>query len=156
MKIKTAKRVVPMIYAYTTPEMARHDGWTKIGYPEQTVEKRLKQHAHTVDVIYHEEWKGNAVYDDGSGEIFSDKYFYVYLRKLGVENNKANEWFHIDGQESKKRFFEFRSNCGMVKSGDTVIPYTLRNEQAMAVEQTEGYFKSGMGKEYLWNANQIW
>ena len=40
----------------------------------------------------------------------------------------------------------------MVKSGDTVIPYTLRNEQAMAVEQTERYIKSGMGKEYLWNA----
>lgn len=152
IKIKTAKRVVPMIYAYTTPEIARHNGWTKIGYTEQTVEKRLKQQAHTVDVIYHEEWKGNAVYDDGSGEIFSDKDFHVYLRKLGVENNKANEWFHIDGQESQKIFFEFRSNRGMVKSGDTVIPYTLRNEQAIAVEQTEEYFKSGMGKEYLWNA----
>lgn len=152
IKIKTAKRVVPMIYAYTTPEIARHNGWTKIGYTEQAVEKRLKQQAHTVDVIYHEEWKGNAVYDDGSGEIFSDKDFHVYLRKLGVENNKANEWFHIDGQESQKRFFEFRSNRGMVKLGDTVIPYTLRNEQTMAVEQTEEYFKSGMGKEYLWNA----
>jgi len=152
IKIKTAKRVVPMIYAYTTPEIARHNGWTKIGYTEQTVEKRLKQQAHTVDVIYHEEWKGNAVYDDGSGEIFSDKDFHVYLRKLGVENNKANEWFHIDGQESQKRFFEFRSNRGMVKSGDTVIPYTLRKEQAIAVEQTERYFKSGRGKEYLWNA----
>ena len=43
IKIKTAKRVVPMIYAYTTPEIARHDGWTKIGYTEQAVEKRLKQ-----------------------------------------------------------------------------------------------------------------
>ena len=28
--IKTAKNVTPMIYAYTTPEIARHDGWTKI------------------------------------------------------------------------------------------------------------------------------
>ncbi len=152
IKIKTAKRVVPMIYAYTTPEIARHDGWTKIGYTEQAIEKRLKQQAHTVDVIYHEEWKGNAVYDDGSGEIFSDKDFHVYLRKLGVENNRENEWFHIDGSESQKRFFEFRSNRGIVKSEDTVIPYTLRNEQAMAVQQTEEYFKSGKGKEYLWNA----
>lgn len=152
IKIKTAKRVVPMIYAYTTPEIARHDGWTKIGYTEQTVEKRLKQQAHTVDVIYHEEWKGNAVYDDGSGEVFSDKDFHVYLRKLGVENNKANEWFHIDGQESQKRFFEFRSNRGIVKTADTTIPYTLRNEQTVAVTQTEEYFKSGIGREYLWNA----
>ena len=152
IEIKTAKRVVPMIYAYTTPEIARHDGWTKIGYTEQAVEKRLKQQAHTVDVIYHQEWKGNAVYDDGSGEIFSDKDFHVYLRKLGVENNRANEWFHIDGTESQKRFFEFRSNRGIVKTEGTVIPYTLRNEQTVAVEQTEKYFKSGTGKEYLWNA----
>ena len=152
IKIKTAKRVVPMIYAYTTPEIARHNGWTKIGYTEQAVEKRLKQQAHTVDVIYHEEWKGNAVYDDGSGETFSDKDFHVYLRKLGVENNRANEWFHIDGTESQKRFFEFRANRGIVKAEDTIIPYILRNEQAAAVKQTEKYFQSGMGKEYLWNA----
>lgn len=152
IKIKTAKRVVPMIYAYTTPEIARHNGWTKIGYTEQAVEKRLKQQAHTVDVIYHEEWKGNAVYDDGSGEIFSDKDFHVYLRKLGVENNRSNEWFHINGVESHKMFFEFRSNRGIVKTEDTVITYVLRKEQKSAVEQTEKYFKSGMGKEYLWNA----
>ena len=50
IKIKTAKRVVPMIYAYTTPEIARHNGWTKIGYTEQAVEKRLKQQAHTVEI----------------------------------------------------------------------------------------------------------
>lgn len=152
IQVKTTRRVVPMIYAYTTPEIARHDGWTKIGYTEQAVEKRLKQQAHTIDVIYHEEWKGNAVYDDGSGEIFSDKAFHVYLRKLGIENNKENEWFHINGTESQKRFFEFRANRGIVESEDIVIPYTLRNEQAMAVQQTEEYFQSGKGKEYLWNA----
>ena len=152
IKIKTTKRVVPMIYAYTTPEIERHNGWTKIGYTEQLVEKRLKQQAHTIDVIYHEEWKGNAVYDDGSGETFNDKDFHTYLRKLGVENNRKNEWFHINGQESQRRFFEFRSNRGIVKSEGTVLPYHLRNEQALAVTQTEEYYQSGNGKEYLWNA----
>ena len=152
IKIKTTKRVVPMIYAYTTPEIARHNGWTKIGYTEQSVEKRLKQQAHTIDVIYHEEWKGNAVYDDGSGETFNDKDFHTYLRKLGVENNRKNEWFHINGQESQKRFFEFRSNRGIVKSEGTVLSYHLRNEQTLAVTQTEEYYQSGNGKEYLWNA----
>ncbi len=152
IKIKTTKRVVPMIYAYTTPEIARHNGWTKIGYTEQSVEKRLKQQAHTIDVIYHEEWKGNAVYDDGSGETFNDKDFHTYLRKLGVENNRKNEWFHINGQESQRRFFEFRSNRGIVKSEGTVLPYHLRNEQALAVTQTEEYYQSENGKEYLWNA----
>ena len=100
-----------MIYAYTTPEIARHNGWTKIGYTEQSVEKRLKQQAHTIDVIYHEEWKGNAVYDDGSGETFNDKDFHTYLRKLGVENNRKNEWFHINGQESQRRFIFVHPLC---------------------------------------------
>ena len=34
--LRTARQVVPMIYAYTTPEIARHNGWTKIGYTEQS------------------------------------------------------------------------------------------------------------------------
>ena len=55
--LHTARQVVPMIYAYTTPEIARHNGWTKIGYTEQSVDKRLKQQTHTADVLYHEEWR---------------------------------------------------------------------------------------------------
>ena len=64
--LHTTRQVVPMIYAYTTPEIARHNGWTKIGYTEQSVDKRLKQQTHTADVLYHEEWRGNAVYDDAA------------------------------------------------------------------------------------------
>ena len=30
------------------------------GYTEQSVDKRLKQQTHTADVLYHEEWRGNA------------------------------------------------------------------------------------------------
>ena len=77
--LRTARQVVPMIYAYTTPEIARHNGWTKIGYTEQSVDKRLKQQTHTADVLFHEEWRGNAVYDDGSGEVFTDHDFHAYL-----------------------------------------------------------------------------
>ena len=51
--LRTARQVVPMIYAYTTPEIARHNGWTKIGYTEQSVDKRLKQQTHTADVLFH-------------------------------------------------------------------------------------------------------
>lgn len=47
ISINTAQRVVPMIYAYTTPEIRKHDGWTKIGYTEQDVNKRLEQQMHT-------------------------------------------------------------------------------------------------------------
>ena len=129
--LRTARQVVPMIYAYTTPEIARHNGWTKIGYTEQSVDKRLKQQTHTADVLYHEEWRGNAVYDDGSGEVFTDHDFHAYLRKLNVENDRKNEWFHLDGEQSRRYFQDFRMNRGRVKL-DAAIPYTLREEQAEA------------------------
>ena len=122
--LRTARQVVPMIYAYTTPEIARHNGWTKIGYTEQSVDKRLKQQTHTADVLFHEEWRGNAVYDDGSGEVFTDHDFHAYLRKLNVENDRKNEWFHLDGQQSRRYFQDFRMNRGRVQL-DAAIAYTL-------------------------------
>ena len=30
-KVKSTQPALPQIYAYTTPEIRRHDGWTKIG-----------------------------------------------------------------------------------------------------------------------------
>ena len=37
--IQTTKQVVPMLYGYSTPEVVRHNGWTKIGYTEQDVDQ---------------------------------------------------------------------------------------------------------------------
>lgn len=152
--INTAKNVTPMIYAYTTPEIARHDGWTKIGYTEQDVETRIKQQTHTADVKWNLEWKGNALFDDGSGERFTDKEFHAYLRKSGVEQEagKNNEWFHITGPDSKEKFYDFRANHGILQSLSTVIPYQLRKEQKDAVEQTMDYRHDHPGGEFLWNA----
>ena len=70
LDIKTTRPVTPQIYAYTTPEIPRHKGWTKIGYTEQEVHKRIRQQTHTADVEYELEWSGNAIYEDGSGERF--------------------------------------------------------------------------------------
>ena len=152
--INTSKNVTPMIYAYTTPEIARHDGWTKIGYTEQDVETRIKQQTHTADVKWNLEWKGNALFDDGSAERFTDKDFHAYLRKSGVEqeSGKNNEWFHITGQDSRIKFYDFRANHGILKSLSTVIPYELRKEQKEAVEQTIAYKNSHKNGEFLWNA----
>ena len=95
--IKTAQAVVPMLYGYTTPEIKRHDGWTKIGYTERNVEDRIREQVNTADVEWKLEWKGNAIYEDGSAEFFTDKDFHKYLRKLGIEQekDKNNEWFKI-------------------------------------------------------------
>ena len=60
--IKSFARIVPMIYAYNTPGITYHEGWTKIGYTEkQTVEQRIKQQTHTADIRWELAWKDNAI-----------------------------------------------------------------------------------------------
>lgn len=152
--IQTAKDVVPMIYAYTTPEIARHDGWVKIGYTERDVETRIQEQAHTIDAKVQLEWRGNALYEDGSGERFTDKDFHAYLRKLGIEQEPGanNEWFHITGPDSRLKFFDFKENRGQMTDFPTVIPYKLRQEQEDAVAQTLAYREAHKNGEFLWNA----
>ena len=150
--LQTSRKVVPMIYAYTTPEIDRHDGWVKIGYTEQTVDKRLAQQAGTIDVNYIEKWRGTAIFDDGSGDTFRDTDFHAYLRKNGIENDRKNEWFHINGPASRAMFYDFKSNRGALKTIGSVIPYTLRGEQKEAVEKAYDYFALHEHGEFLWNA----
>lgn len=152
--IKTTEKIVPMIYAYTTPEIVRHNGWTKIGYTEQDVIARIEQQTHTADIEYNLEWKGRAVFDDGSEERFTDKDFHAYLRKDGVEQEegKNNEWFHITGPDSKSKFNDFRENHGILYTNHAVIPYQLRDEQLEAVKLTKDYHDSHEEGEFLWNA----
>ena len=151
--IKTSQQVVPQIYAYSTPEVKRHDGWSKIGYTEkQTVDNRIKQQSYTINVKTVELWHGNAIFDDGSGDTFTDSDFHAYLKKEGIEREAATEWFHVDGPTSKGMFYDFRSNRGLVGPMEAVIPYQLRDEQAKAVKDANDYRKTHHNAEYLWNA----
>ena len=158
-RIQTTKKVIPLIYAYTTPEVARHDGWTKIGYTEKDADERIKEQVGTADVRYNLEWKGNAVYE-GTDETFSDHDFHAYLTKGGVERGTQEdekgrvtktEWFHILPDPAHQKFYEFRSNKGILSSGASV-PYVLRDEQVAAVTQTLDYFRSHKesAPEFLW------
>lgn len=152
LPVKTTKAVVPMIYAYATPEVERHIGWSKIGYTEQDVETRIQQQTHTADIRFDLLWKGTAIYDDGSGDVFTDKDFHVYLRKNGVENTPSTEWFHINGNDSRKKFYEFKADRGILKAIGTAAPYKLRDEQLKAVNDTKQYYESHEKGEFLWNA----
>lgn len=150
--IRTTKRAFPMIYAYSTPQIAEHDGWTKIGYTENNdVETRIAQQTHTSDTETKLEWKGSAIYDDGTGDTFTDREFHAYLRKDGVENKKGTEWFHIDGFGGREKFNSFRYNRGILKATD-VVPYKLRKEQQEAVQVTKNYYQNNKDGEFLWNA----
>lgn len=152
LPVKATKAVVPMIYAYATPEVKRHIGWSKIGYTEQDVETRIQQQTHTADIRFDLLWKGTAIYDDGSGDVFTDKDFHVYLRKNGVEYVPSTEWFHINGNDSRKKFYEFKTDRGILKAIGTAVPYKLRDEQLKAVNDTKQYYESHEKGEFLWNA----
>ncbi len=149
--IKTSQQVVPMIYAYSTPEIARHTGWTKIGYTEQDVDKRINQQTHTADVEWKEEWRGTAIYDDGSGDVFKDSDFHKYLTKNGIERQPETEWFNITGPDSRGMFYDFKANKGLIKDLG-VSTYKLRTEQEQAVQMTKDYCDTHEEGEFLWNA----
>ena len=161
--IQTTEKVVPMIYAYTTPGITYHDGYIKIGYTEQDVDTRIKQQTHTAGVMAKKEWQGTAIYDDGSGEAFLDHDFHSYLRANGIEQPQdkgneffdpkdRNEWFYTSPTESKGMFYDFKANRGVISSPDAVVPYVLRKEQEEAVAKTFQYRKIHEGGEFLWNA----
>ena len=152
ISINTVKKVVPIIYAYTTPEIFRHNGWTKIGYSEQDAQTRIGQQTHTADVSFTEEWHKNAVFDDGSGDLFHDSDFHAYLTKNGIERKEGTEWFRIDPTKAKHMLDDFRENHGAVQQISNVIPYKLRAEQQEAVNKAADYFSIHEHGAYLFNA----
>lgn len=153
LNIKIGKRVVPMCYAYTTPEIKRHDGWIKIGFTEQDVHTRIRQQTQTAGVKYNLEWQDNAIYADGSGETFHDTDFHGYLQKIGTKREPNTEWFEIGPKESHNEFDHFRRTRGLLETS-SALPYKLRKEQEQAVNETKDYFNANeeYAPEFLWNA----
>lgn len=158
INIQTAEKVAPMIYAYTTPGVVYHDGWTKIGYTERDVDTRIKEQTQTADIKAHKEWQDLAIFSDGKTR-FTDKEFHSYLAKNDIKRKDPQpdsegcpEWFYITGDESYTLFGKFRRDLGVLQTLG-VVPYVLRNEQKKAVKQTKDYFLDGSHKaEVLWNA----
>ena len=150
IKINTTKNVLPMIYAYTTPGVVYHDGWTKIGYTERDVKTRVAEQMGTPDIKYNLEWQDIAIFCDGKTR-FTDKEFHGYLTKNKIERKPNTEWFEIDGTKSHNMFNDFRQNKGIMESLG-VLAYNLREEQNKAVSQAKDYFLANKNGEYLWNA----
>ena len=150
-KIHSFNSFVRMMYAYRTPEIARHNGWLKIGDTEQGVHKRIKQQTHTADVRFELEWKDIAMFRDDC-TYFRDHDFHDFLTQYkGIERNDHTEWFRIDGQELRRCFEEFVSRDYQQKG--LRYSYKLRDEQQRAVEKTLTYLEANNGEgKFLWNA----
>lgn len=151
VQIQSFQRVIPMIYAYQTPGIPYHEGWTKIGYTEkQDVRKRIEQQTHTAGIRWELCWMDNAMYKDGSGQYFTDHEFHDYLEGVKkVIREPGTEWFQLGGDASQLLFQKFASRR-MEKPLDGST-YQLRQEQQEAVAKTKAYFENG-GTEFLWNA----
>ena len=148
-QIHPFRQIVPMIYAYNTPGVTYHEGWTKIGYTDrQTVKDRIKQQTHTANIYTELAWCDNAMYKDGSGEYFHDTDFHNFLMKKKINREKGTEWFEVTGPVSNQYFNEFASRRTALP--DTGSEYILRKEQQEAVKMAADYFSSG-GNEFLWN-----
>ncbi len=155
-RISSYRHIVPMIYAYQTPDYPKHDGWTKIGETKIGVERRINQQVHTAWIDYELKWQDNALFKDGSGEYFRDHDFHDFLeRRKKVERNPKTEWFRIDGVQSLMYFQEFASRQypkTMVGSS-----YVLRDKQEEAVQMTLDYMRKTATLDadkhkFLWNA----
>lgn len=152
--------IVPKIYAYTTPEIARHNGWTKIGYTEQpSVKKRIEQQTKTADVRFNIEWQQEARYTDGSGEYFTDHNFHDYLERFeDIKREPNTEWFNIDGPTSQQLLWKFAARSYAHVQAKNKMTYVLRLEQQQAVDATYDYYQKCLQTgerekaEFLWNA----
>lgn len=155
VQVESYASIVPMVYAYTTPGVPSHDGWTKIGYTTRDVEQRIKEQTHTANIAYRLEWKKEARYTDGSEQYFEDHDFHSYLMLHGVEREQGTEWFHIDPKKARNYFYHFAGkdvDASFANESKGSV-YTLRKEQQEAVVQTLAYYKAGTEpREFLWNA----
>ena len=150
--INTTKQAFPQIYAYTTPGVTYHDGWTKIGYTEhKDARTRIDQQTVTADIHYQLEWSLPAIYDDGSFDIFKDTDFHTYLEKKGIGRLPGKEWFHIAPPPAKNELRDFKENRGLIVDDD-IRAYRLRAEQQEAVSKAKDYFLLHERGEFLWNA----
>lgn len=160
ININPYANIVPKIYAYTTPEIARHNGWTKIGYTEQpSVKKRIEQQTKTADVRFNIEWQQEARYTDGSGEYFTDHNFHDYLERFeDIKREPNTEWFNIDGPTSQQLLWKFAARSYAHVQAKNKMTYVLRKEQQQAVDATYAYYQKCLQTgerekaEFLWNA----
>lgn len=160
ININPYANIVPKIYAYTTPEIVRHNGWTKIGYTEQpSVKKRIEQQTKTADVRFNIEWQQEARYTDGSGEYFTDHNFHDYLERFeDIKREPNTEWFNIDGPTSQQLLWKFAARSYAHVQAKNKMTYVLRREQQQAVDATYAYYQKCLQTgekekaEFLWNA----
>lgn len=154
--IETYRRITPLVYSWTTPDIPKYDGWEKIGYTEQvSADERIAQQASQMNITKTRLWSRRAVYTSEAGGYFTDHDFHAYLSQHGVERETSprTEWFRFDGAPRSSidylNSFAGQDYSDLQTGGED--DYRLRPEQQAAVDQALGAFADGE-TEVLWNA----
>ncbi len=144
----------PKIYAYTDPS-PKYKGLIKIGYTEQEVADRMKQHYPTAAPIgikqYEVVLEESSMRNDGTS--FKDHLVHKILIDAGIKR-VGGEWFEcsVDTLKSAIIAAKMRKTIDL----DRVMDFQLRPEQEAAVTVTKKYFQTyTMSEEepphFLWN-----
>jgi len=156
-KIKSTIEIKPHVYAWSTSDVPKYDGWLKIGYTEKKTPKaRVQEQASQLSISQIIEWAEIARYNNGG--TFTDHEFHQYLEhnhRIPRERYpKKTEWFDFrpEGVEKSRNLFAEFKTGEKGETGTTKSMFILRKEQVEAVTMTLNYFKSNPKSEFLWNA----
>lgn len=156
--ITTFRKINPLVYSWTTPDIDKYAGWEKIGYTEQgNAAARIAQQASQLSIRQEIMWVRKALFTSEAGGRFTDRDFHAYLRQQGVEREtkpKRTEWhnFNPPAEESLDYFNDFAGQgFADFQRGGERDDYVLRLEQQAAVDQAKAAFEAGK-TEVLWNA----
>lgn len=141
------------VYAYSIDDAA-HEGLLKIGQTTRGVRRRVDEQLKTAAIKnYTIELDESAGRDDGT--FFSDHDVRAMLARKGFERTKQ-EWMRCSVQDVRHVIVELRT--GQKFTGSHHETFSMRQEQADAVNKTFGYYKSVWDEDreavprFLWNA----
>jgi hypothetical protein len=143
----------PHIYAYSIDDQA-HKGFLKVGMTTRDVKQRVAEQVRTAAIEnYKIELDEPAERDDGT--LFTDRDVRAALAKKGFENVQL-EWMRCSLKDVKTVLTELRT--GLMFTGTRYETFSMRREQAEAVNKTYAYYHSiwqenkDAAPRFLWNA----
>lgn len=151
----------PQIYAYSDSN-PQYAGYLKVGYTAKDVDERVAAQYPTLkpgNVPYKIIFREPAVRADGTS--FMDHEVHEALvrmgrRRLRDKDGKLTEWFKCDARDVRAAWLAVRDRKENIEKRDQ--DFSMRPEQAAAVEKTISYFQSINAEnpvrtpKFLWNA----
>lgn len=151
----------PYIYAYSDNN-PKYAGCLKVGYTSKDVDERVAAQYPTLkpgEVPYKVVFREPAVRPDGTS--FMDHEVHERLESMGYrrlrsKDGKLTEWFKCSKSDVRAAWIAVRNRVANVEKRDQ--DFSMRPEQAAAVEKTIRYFKSINAEDptrtpkFLWNA----